>query len=882
MPDEPRPQAAGQTFPHLRLILRDSRPAKFSGGGETDSRVATNKANRRAHGRQLQEWLADFGRQQATVKTSRAARNLPAIAGGTPLLLEVAPGLKLEELTTRFHVEVVTEREETTADGVRREVLVATRAVGDSALRRLARGFQTRMRGSAAMASVLDINSDPSDERRLELILSPGLQQRWPLPPTETCILDVAFQTRGVFTSLTIKPPERRSGESDEVYNRRVTARFEHRRAQVYELWDEFTLELENEVAAIIEAHGGQLVQQWQNGEAGLAAATVHFPDSVSMRIEMLGRGFADLILNHPRVFEAREPEETEPLEGLVPQGEDAPAPPFELLPPSSDAPWVTVIDSGMQEGHRLLAPAIATARSLCLLPGRQPHETQDEVVEGGHGTRVAGAVLYPRDVPATGLGQALCRLGNARVLGADNLLPIRLLPPSMLERVVEHFAGCRLFVHSINAAAPCLTHRMSAWATKMDELSFRRDVLFIVSAGNLTRAQAVPGKGFVQHLQDGTPHPDYLLSDSARIASPAQSLGALTVGSVGIADFNDGNWTSIAGEQRPSCFSRAGLGLWGTVKPDVVEFGGDFCRWQGQPVLVALRAQTSPSLVRSTLGGGPEVARDEVGTSFAAPKVASLAAELQRAFPEQSTQLYRALIVNSARWPAWAEALPREERVKAFRWVGYGLPDRERALHNAPWRTTLISAEALSIGPGEATVFEVPIPDELRRPGQESSLRIDVTLAYATEPRRSRTSLKGYQAVWLDWHGSRLREELPTFLSQVWRETPFTAIAGPGSVAPFPWMLGEQDNHGQSTGVHRQGTLQKDWATVPGFDLRPSFAIAVRGHKGWSGADPAAKASFVLVVSIEAADPDVRVYEPIRQRLDQLTPVRAAVTIAR
>ena len=48
----------------------------------------------------------------------------------------------------------------------------------------------------------------------------------------------------------------------------------------------------------------------------------------------------------------------------------------------------------------------------------------------------------------------------------------------------------------------------------------------------------------------------------------------------------------------------------------------------------------------------GPAYNRDESGTSFAAPKVARIAAALNRILPDQSALLYRALIVQAARWP--------------------------------------------------------------------------------------------------------------------------------------------------------------------------------------------------------------------------------------
>ena len=65
----------------------------------------------------------------------------------------------------------------------------------------------------------------------------------------------------------------------------------------------------------------------------------------------------------------------------------------------------------------------------------------------------------------------------------------------------------------------------------------------------------------------------------------------------------------------------------------------------------------------------------------------------------------------------------------------------------------------------------------------------------------------------------------------------------------------------------------------LSGFDLPESFAIAVRGHRGWNGADGTAAARFVLAVSIEAQNPELRVYEPIRVALEEIE-VRTRVTV--
>lgn len=865
------PEAPGADFPHLNLLFRDKGPARFHGGGQPDPRVAFNKQNRQDHSCNLQARLETLTRRWAEGSAERDSSGLPPIKGGIPFIVELASGLDLDELVSRFKLDVVAEESVSAGDQTRRYVLVAAEQIVDSELLRLIKAFADEERGSASVASMVDIVDDPSSPKRIGQILSPSVNERWPFPPNEVFILDVSFQTRGVMADLGAKPRKSPS-EAETDHEKRVSVWFKERRTALYHEWDEFTLELEGEVDRFVQAYQGEIVKQWEDQSIDVSEAIAEFPDSVSFRIRMCGAGFCDLILNHPRIFEVVEPDEV--------AGHHAPTEPenqpveFELLPPSGDSPLVCIVDSGIQEGHRLLRPAIKAAKSICLVPGKAADEISDEVRDGGHGTSVAGAVLYPVDIPTTGSAEAPCWLGNARVLDANNAMTNRLYPPSMLERIVGHFDGCRLFVHSINSRHSCRLRHMSAWAAKIDDLSHRNDVLFFISAGNLRDRQSAPGKGFLDHLEGDVIHPDYLLEDSARIATPAQSLQAMVVGSIAHADFDDGSWVSVAEKDEPSAFSRCGFGIWDTIKPDVVEYGGDFCVPKaGSPSSATTPPDVCPHLVRSTSRGGPETARDKSGTSFAAPKVAALAAVLARQFPDQTTLLYRALIAQSARWPKWAEELPIKERGKAFRMIGYGRPDWQRALHNAPSRVTLVTNVSYELKAGEAAVFEVPVPQELRAAGDDIELRVDVTLSYVTEPRRTRASLRGYQAVWLDWRSTKMRETMQRFIARMWTDEDGDDTS---SGRAMPWMLGFQDNHGQSRDVSRRGTLQKDWAHLPAFDLGDSLGIAVRGHKGWNQGDPEATAKFVLTVSFEAMDSNVRVYEPVRVAVESRLEVPA------
>src|SRR5690606_535798 len=134
-----------------------------------------------------------------------------------------------------------------------------------------------------------------------------------------------------------------------------------------------------------------------------------------------------------------------------------------------------------------------------------------------------------------------------------------------------------RIFNHSINADAPCRTQHMSAWAAEIDLLCHDYDVLIIQSAGNLKNSRPAPRSGIREQFAAVKRYPDYLSENASRIANPSQSLQALTVGSIAYGALETAHWRSFASEKGyPSAFSRAGLGIWESIKPDVVEYGGD------------------------------------------------------------------------------------------------------------------------------------------------------------------------------------------------------------------------------------------------------------------------------------------------------------------
>lgn len=865
-----------QSFEHLPLLLRYRGRARLQGGGNPSPQTRANQNARQAHSDSLQNASQSLTGNWQQRKAQRQGQALPPIPQGIPILLRVDPSLDLDILRDKFAFEIVAEQEEG-------YVIVASEDIELAPFIEMISGFAVKVHGSAVLAKVHKLFDDPDQNDRLRRILSDYLFAQWPrINDAQIYVVDIGIACTG--TLEIPSPPTKGKRDTDADW-----ARKEHdwseARTRAYNEWDTIKVLREEEIERFARFYEAEILHL-VDGSAFDAAV---LPDSFTVRLRIIGKGLKDLVLNYPYIFEVVEPEDID-----LPQraGAVGTRPDLVAVPtaPDDNAPAVCVIDSGIQEEHTLLQPAIDQATSYCFLPSKNANEVGDFVSPGGHGTRVAGAVLYGETVAKDGTPQLPFWIQNARVLDENNSMPIEMFPPQAMRAAIERFhlgpRHTRVFNHSINASACCRTRYMSAWAAEIDLICSTYDVLFVQSAGNLPITGLAAQPGVKEHLAGGREYPAYLCEASTRISNPGQSLQALTVGSVAYGSLEGADWRTFAPESGyPSAFSRSGFSIWGIIKPEVVEYGGDNVRTANVPPDVQAGgriAASCPELVRSTMfPPGPPFDRDETGTSFATPKVARIAAQLQRLLPDEPALLYRALIVQSARWPTWAETILTELRhpdsrrnqerrqqlldqaAKIIRYIGYGIPDETRATGNNDHRTTFITNGETPIHARECHIYQVPIPQQLRGQGDEFDIRIEVTLSYVAQPRRTRRNLRRYLSTWVDWKSSKLGEGINDFRLRALKDEENGAESLPGSV--LPWTLHEKSDAGVIRNTRRNsGTVQKDWAVVKSNTLPDHFCIAVIGHQGWSR-DPDSAARYALVVTFQILGQEIPIYEPLR-----------------
>lgn len=849
-----------QAYNHLPLpLVRQGKPRR-TGGGSTAATEANNKANRSQHSATLTsagQRISEIHKRWLDERHEPENHPLPA---GIPLILQTEPGIDLDFLRTAFKFEVIAESDE----GF---VLVASEDIDLTEFIGKAQAFANSERGSGAAAKVYGLVEDGDDRQaRLRRLLSERLFLDWPtFQDADTVTVDLSIACAG--TAPVPNKPVRDDDEGDAHYTGRME-RYHRNLSAWWSEFDELMMTREGELTALVASYGGTVLEQTNAPD---------FPDCFVMRASLPFQGLRDIVFNHPHLFEVTEPDDIVRLESEEDALDVATYPALE--PPVDSAPVIGIVDSGIQEAHPLLAAAVDGTLSISFVPG--DNGIADLVHPNGHGTRVAGAALYRGGI-LPGNFQLPFWVANIRVLDNAGNLSELLVPQDYVGKTVAHSANSRksvkVFNHSISSKSGFSKTHMSAWATSIDQVSYDYDVLFVQASGNLFLNEPSQNTRSVNHyLADGFGYPDYLLEDGCRIANPAQSFQALTVGAISPLSWVDGARRSMGGDHHPSGFTSTGPGIWGSIKPDVVEIGGCLSLDTGTPPTAAFHKLSSLDIVRATVTSpGKLKSQDARGTSIAAPRVSGLLAEIQRLLPDEPALLYRALVANAARWPEWAEESGNPENV--IRFLGYGVPIEELALQNNDFRVTLITAGLTEIGGSEAHIYRIPIPPQLRQPSEDSLIRLDVTLSYAARPRRSRRNPRGYLSTWLDWKSCCKSESFDSFAARIVQELDGQTESNAGG--QIDWMLREQAGWGRIPEAKRSvGTLQKDWAVIHAHELPEDLCIAVKGHKGWDK-NSEDKAKYAMAVTIESVGDSISLYSAIESSIQTLVELPVEVDL--
>jgi hypothetical protein len=425
-----------------------------------------------------------------------------------------------------------------------------------------------------------------------------------------------------------------------------------------------------------------------------------------------------------------------------------------------ANSPLACVIDSGVFSGNPLLSSLIVGEEDFDLT-----ENTTSDL--NGHGTGVAGIVVYGdfHNFDKTNrVFKPLVRICNGKVM--HNLATDRgnetsfsdsddKRPEQIVYDVIHHFCkeyNCRIF--NLSCGNPYAVYdggRQMAWASMLDEISLKLDILIVVSSGNVSDPN-IPTFSDRNDLMEQTRN--QLLNDEHRLIDPATTALGITVGSIsryGEPEIPHSHITtllSVGKEGYPSAFTRTGEGVNGAIKPEFVDYGGNLAIHQigsSQAKWRVNRALNEPTL-NNTLGS---FFKGWQGTSFAAPHVTHIAARLQQALhlqlsKEPTSNLIRALLASSAKYieKNWLDsAVPfgfvgdkKQKQGWRLRLSGYGKVD-DTTLFTDRNHVTLFAEEALDLR--QIHLYKIPVPPEFLE--LKASKRISIGFAYNPPTRLSR-----------------------------------------------------------------------------------------------------------------------------------------------
>jgi hypothetical protein len=552
-------------------------------------------------------------------------------------------------------------------------------------------------------------------------------------------------------------------------------------------------------------------------------------------------------------------------------------------LPPDSDTtPRVCHLDTGVNRGHPLLAPLIASDDLHTVNPAWGTDDSAN------HGTGLAGLAAFgdltdtlTSNTPIL-LGHRLESVKLTPVQGAnegDAKLHGYLFAEAVSRPEIAAPTRSRVFTSAVTSEDDRDRGRPSAWSATVDRLAADYDGvgqfprLFVLCAGNTESDLA------------WNTYPASLTTN--QIHDPGQAWNALTVGAytnkvlITEADARHYMPTAPAGGLSPyTTTSSDWINAW-PLKPDVVFEGGNRGKdGAGSIGISSLHLLTTNNLPIKRLFTTTNA------TSAASALCARMAAQLMAAYPALRPETIRALIVHSAEWTdamrsAYNVANNRttkSEYVNLIRHCGWGVPNLDQALWSAGNSLTLIAEDLVHpykkvTGSGvvsrDMNLHSLPWPKEqLEALPPNTHVELRITLSYFIEPNpsaRGASSKFHYPS-----HRLRFAVQGPLdattadFVARVNAAAEREDDNDPINAKDPDWTLGDKRN---------RGSLHQDvWRGTAAALAKRGF-IAVYPAAGWWRTRPAQNrydlpARYSLIVSIRTPQTDVDLYTPITQQI--------------
>jgi hypothetical protein len=546
---------------------------------------------------------------------------------------------------------------------------------------------------------------------------------------------------------------------------------------------------------------------------------------------------------------------------------------------PEVGGPSVCILDSGIASNHPLLANNVGHADAV-VPGGDDPSDLH------GHGTMVGGIAVFGdvRQCYEAARFASEVTLYSARVLNEENRFDDDRLIIHQMEDAIRLFRdapyNCRVFNLSLGGSDCWLrsNRRQSIWAECLDILARQLKVLLVVSAGNHALGTGNRASDAEEALAD---YPDYLFNSECGLCDPATAAIVLTVG--GVAEhyepkvrrgFNEDTIArAVAGSGEPTPTSRIGPGLNGGVKPEFVAHAGNVCFDGFGSTYRVIRDDEGLAVMSLSNRPTEELFAFDVGTSFAAPYVARIAARVWHTLREALTDepdpnLVRAVLATAASVPGALRdrILPLRAEDGVRQVCGYGVIDQELALDSGDRRVTMVAQGRIAID--SFHLYELPAVPEFR--GAPGRKRVVVALAFDPPVRRRRANYLGVEMNVLLIRGKTVDEIVDSYRSVSQEERQAARMEERNLPAAFqapfrcPLEPGVQTLEA-STLQRSEWTFQHEKR-----DYGDSWYRLVRAERTWAPAEITHQ-EFGLAVTMEADQPQL--YNLIRQRVHLRVP---------
>lgn len=299
------------------------------------------------------------------------------------------------------------------------------------------------------------------------------------------------------------------------------------------------------------------------------------------------------------------------------------------------------------------------------------------------HGTAVASRVIFGENIDVqlkTGILVPKARVIDACIFDTKDLTEDNLI--EKIKYIVEQYhEKAKIFNMSVNNRKAIDQNTMSLLGYEIDALINKYKIIFTISAGN---------HNLWKHTDN---YDDVLDDDDAIIASPAESTLALTIGAIN----NEGDPDSLTGKDEISPYSRIGHGFAQNEKPDMVAYGGN--------ISIANNANFGITAISNN---GQFVTTS--GTSFAAPVIASNAAQIIRYLNNDNNALLTKLLMLHSARPLWeTEGLKDEDKNFYKKLYGNGLGNIEDALFSEESKVTFLCSGTMNRLNKQRVKFYIP-----------------------------------------------------------------------------------------------------------------------------------------------------------------------------